>query len=156
MDANHASGISEKWHQYALFATTDEFKNFMESHPQGFRSGKDSRSTNGCVLFSSPICTDPAVITEHERGSVNAAVTLRKPKWTEEARRIMPLCSQSVASTTGMGDIRRLAWGPQMAVAEHSPVRVAQDPKITFTSMWEGKFFSKEGESQGLLASTSA
>ena len=58
MDANHASAISESWHQVASFATQEELKNYMDSHLTGFRTRKDTRSANGCVLLASPTSTD--------------------------------------------------------------------------------------------------
>jgi hypothetical protein len=58
MDANHASGISESWHQVASFATAEELKNYMDAHPTGFRTGKDTRAANGCVLLASPTSTE--------------------------------------------------------------------------------------------------
>ena len=58
MDANHASGISETWHQVASFDTEEALKNYMDSHPEGFRTGKDTRAQDGCVLLASPTSTD--------------------------------------------------------------------------------------------------
>ena len=58
MDANHASDISESWHQLSVFTTAEELKDFMDSHPTGFRTGKDTKAQNGCVLLASPTTTD--------------------------------------------------------------------------------------------------
>ena len=58
MDADHASGISEGWHDIGTFESEEALKTYMDSHPQGFRAGKDSRAQNGCVLLASPTSTD--------------------------------------------------------------------------------------------------
>ena len=53
MHAGHPSGISETWHRIAVFATVEQFNKFINEHPEGLRSGKDSKVQSGCVLLAS-------------------------------------------------------------------------------------------------------
>ena len=56
MDTGRA--ISESWHRVGVFPTKAEFNEYINSHPEGLRSGKNSKAQNGCVLPASSATTD--------------------------------------------------------------------------------------------------